>query len=128
MPPKVVSPAEVAASLGELWSPRVIAEVDEVYVKVARVEGEFDWHHHEGEDELFLILEGRLRIDFEDGAVELGPGELVVVPKGVRHRPVSARECRLLLIERKETKHTGEVVTARTRSLADQLRPVEGRS
>lgn len=128
MPPKVVSPVAVAASLGELWSPRVIAEVDEVFVKVARVEGEFDWHHHEGEDELFLILEGRLRIDFEDGAVELGPGELVVVPKGVRHRPVAARECRLVLIERKETKHTGEIVTAKTRSIADQLRPLGERA
>lgn len=124
MPPKVVVPSAVAAALGELWSPRVIAEVDEVYVKVARVEGEFDWHHHAGEDELFLVLDGRLRIDFEDGAVELGPGELVVVPKGVRHRPVAARECRVLLVERKETRHTGETVTARTRSIAEQLRSV----
>lgn len=125
MPPRVVAPSAVAAALGELWSPRVIAEVDEVYVKVARVEGEFDWHHHAGEDELFLVLDGWLRIDFEDGAVELGPGELVVVPKGVRHRPVAARECRVLLVERKETRHTGETVTARTRSIADQLRPVD---
>ena len=122
--PNAVSPAAVAASLTELWSPRVIAEVDDAYVKVAKVQGTLAWHSHDDEDELFLVLRGRLRIEMEAGDVELGPGELFVVPKGVRHNPVAEQECQLLLIERKSTKHTGDVVTDRTRSLADQLRPV----
>ena len=122
--PQAISPAAVAAALTELWSPRVVAEVDDAYVKVAKVQGTLAWHSHDDEDELFLVLRGRLRIEMEAGDVELGPGELFVVPKGVRHNPVAEQECQLLLIERKSTKHTGDVVTEKTRSLADQLRPV----
>jgi mannose-6-phosphate isomerase-like protein (cupin superfamily) len=122
--PNAVSPAAVAASLTELWSPRVIAEVDDAYVKVAKVEGTLAWHSHDAEDELFLVLKGRLRIELETGGVELGPGEMFVVPKGVRHNPVADEECHILLIERKSTQHTGDVVTEKTRSLREQLRPV----
>jgi mannose-6-phosphate isomerase-like protein (cupin superfamily) len=122
--PEAISPAAVAATLTELWSPRVVAEVDDAYVKVAKVQGTLAWHSHEGEDELFLVLKGRLRIEMEAGDVELGPGELFVVPRGVRHNPVADQECHLMLIERKSTKHTGDVVTEKTRSLAEQLRPV----
>ena len=120
----VSSPKEAAASLSELWSPRVIAEVDDAYIKVAKVHGSLAWHSHENEDELFLVLKGRLRIEMESGAVELSEGEMFVVPKGVRHNPVAEQECHLMLIERKTTLHTGDVVTEKTRSLADQLRPV----
>lgn len=116
-----VVPAEIAASLDDLWSPRVIGEVDEFYVKVAKVHGSFVWHSHDEEDELFLVLKGRLRIELEDGPVDLEQGELVVIPKGVRHHPVAEEECHLLLLERKTTLHTGNVVTERTRSLAQQL-------
>ena len=122
--PEAISPAAVAASLTEFWSPRVVAEVDEAYVKVAKVQGTLAWHSHDAEDELFLVLAGRLRIEMETGDVELGPGELYVVPKGVRHNPVADEECHLLLIERKSTKHTGDVTTEKTRSLEEQLRPV----
>jgi mannose-6-phosphate isomerase-like protein (cupin superfamily) len=122
--PNAISPAAVAASLTEHWSPRVIAEVDDAYVKVAKVQGTLAWHSHEGEDELFLVLKGRLRIEMEAGDVELGPGELYVVPKGVRHNPVADEECQLMLIERKTTRHTGDVVMEKTRSLDEQLRPV----
>lgn len=122
----VIRPQALAAALPELWSPRVIGEVDEVFVKVARVHGEFPWHHHEGEDELFFVLSGRLRIELEDGVLDLGPGDLTVIPKGVRHRPVADEECQLILVERKETRHSGEVVSDVTRSIADQLRPLEG--
>ena len=122
--PKVVSPKEVALALTEHWSPRVIGEVDDVYVKVAAVQGTLAWHSHENEDELFLILKGHLRIEMEDGAVELDEGEMFVVPKGVRHNPVADEECHLLLIERKSTRHTGDVNTEKTRSLEEQLRPV----
>jgi mannose-6-phosphate isomerase-like protein (cupin superfamily) len=121
---KVVSPKQIAASLTELWSPRVVAEVDDAYVKVAKVQGSLAWHSHENEDELFLVLKGHLRIEMEDSSVELGEGEMFVVPKGVRHNPVAERECHLMLIERKSTLHTGDVVTAKTRSLAEQLRTV----
>ncbi len=121
--PKVTSPAQVAASLTELWSPRVVAEVDDAYVKVAKVQGSLAWHSHDDEDELFLVLEGHLRIEMEDISVELGKGDLFVVPKGVRHNPVAEHECHLLLIERKSTLHTGTTVTDKTRSIADQLRP-----
>ena len=120
----VASPKEIAASLTELWSPRVVAEVDESYVKVAKVHGTLVWHSHENEDELFLILKGHLRIELEGGAVELAEGEMFVVPKGVRHNPVAEQECLLMLIERKSTLHTGNVATEKTRSIAEQLRPV----
>jgi len=122
--PQSISPASVAASLTELWSPRVIAEVDDSYIKVAKVQGTFGWHAHTDEDELFLILKGRLRIEMEQGPVELGPGEILVVPKGTRHNPVAEEECHLMLIERKSTLHTGDTVTDKTRSLAEQLRPL----
>jgi len=122
--PTATSPKEVAASLTELWSPRVIAEVDDSYIKVAKVHGSLAWHSHDAEDELFLILKGRLRIEMESGTVALGEGEMFVVPKGVRHNPVADEECLLMLIERKSTQHTGNVVTEKTRSLAEQLRPI----
>jgi mannose-6-phosphate isomerase-like protein (cupin superfamily) len=122
--PGAASPKLIASSLTELWSPRIIAEVDDAYIKVAKVHGSLAWHSHDNEDELFLILEGRLRIEMEGGNVELAEGELFVVPKGVRHNPVAERECLLMLIERKTTQHTGDVVTEKTRSLADQLRPL----
>ncbi|MBT2303686.1 cupin domain-containing protein [Variovorax paradoxus] len=122
--PNVASPKQVAASLTEFWSPRVVAEVDDAYIKVAKVQGSLAWHSHEHEDELFLVLKGRLRIEMESGPVELGEGEMFVVPKGVRHNPVAEEECHLMLIERKSTLHTGDVVTEKTRSLDEQLRPV----
>ena len=120
----VVSPGKIAEALDEYWSPRVVAEIDDAYVKVAKVQGSLAWHSHENEDELFLILDGRLRIEMEQGSVELGEGEIFVVPKGVRHNPVADQECHILLIERKSTLHTGDVITEKTRSVAEQLRPL----
>jgi len=119
---KPVSPRSVAASLEEYWSPRVVAELDDSYVKVAKVLGSFVWHAHDQEDELFYILKGRLRIEFENGSVELSEGDTYVVPKGVRHNPVAEDECHVMLIERKSTLHTGSEVTEKTRSLEEQLR------
>jgi mannose-6-phosphate isomerase-like protein (cupin superfamily) len=97
--------------------------VNDAYVKVARVHGTLAWHSHEEEDELLLVLAGRLRLEMEDTSVELGEGDIFVVPRGVRHNPVAEDECHLLLVERKSTLHTGTTVTARTRSIAEQLRP-----
>ena len=103
----------------------MIAEVDDAYIKVAKVHGTLAWHSHDDEDELFLVLKGSLRIELEGTeSVELGEGQMFVVPKGVRHNPVAEEECQLMLIERKSTLHTGKVATEKTRSLADQLRPV----
>ena len=120
---EVVSPGRVAAALVEHWSPRVIAELDDSFVKVAKVLGSLTWHSHENEDELFYILKGSLRIEMEDRTVELHEGEAFVVPKGVRHNPIADQECHIMLIERKTTLHTGAEVTDKTRSLAEQLRP-----
>ena len=117
------NPRTIAASLTELWSPRVIGEVDDAYIKVAKVHGTFGWHHHAGEDELFFVLAGRLRIELRDRAVELDEGGMFIVPKGVEHNPVAERECLVMLIERKSTLHTGNVVNERTRSIEEQLRP-----
>jgi mannose-6-phosphate isomerase-like protein (cupin superfamily) len=122
--PSALAPAAIAASLTELWSPRVVGEVDEAYIKVAKVQGQLTWHSHADEDELFMVLKGRLRIELEDGVVELGEGQMTIIPKGVRHNPVAEQECHLLLIERKTTRHTGDVVMEKTRSLDEQLRPV----
>jgi len=122
--PQSISPTSVAAALTELWSPRVVAEVDDAYVKVAKVRGVFGWHAHADQDELFLILKGHLRIEMEQGPVELGEGDMYVVPKGTRHNPVAEEECHVMLIERKSTLHTGDVVNEKTRTLAEQLRPL----
>lgn len=120
----VVSPHELASALTEHWSPRVVAEVDDAYVKVAKVHGTLAWHSHAAEDEFFYVLAGTLRIEMEDRAVTLNAGDAFVVPKGVRHNPVAERECLVMLIERKSTQHTGDTITDKTRSVAEQLRPL----
>ncbi len=110
-----------AAALTETWSPRVVAEVNGQLVKVVKVEGEFVWHEHASEDELFLVLEGRLEIRFEDRPdAVLGPGELTVVPRGVRHNPRASTPTLMALFEPASTAHTGAEITPRTRSLAEQ--------
>ncbi len=121
---QVSSPKQLADSLTELWSPRVVAAVDDSYVKVAKVHGSLDWHSHDDEDELFYVLKGRLRIEMESGDVDLEEGEAFVVPKGVRHHPVADEECHIMLIERATTLHTGSDVGEQTRSLDEQLRPL----
>jgi len=96
------------------WSPRIVAQLNDSYVKLAKVKGEFVWHHHDDEDELFLILKGRLTIKLRDGEIRLGPGELAVVPKGVEHQPVADEEVHLLLLEPKTTLNTGNATDDRT--------------
>ena len=97
----VVAPRAIAAALTEYWSPRVIAELDDCYVKVAKLRGSLVWHSHDNEDELFHVLAGSLRIEMDDRTVVLGPGDICVVPKGVRHNPLADEECLVMLIERK---------------------------
>lgn len=105
----------------EYWSPRVIARVNDQYVKVAKLKGEFTWHSHEDEDELFLVVKGRLRIQLETSEVELGPGDFHVVPRGILHNPVAEEECWIMLIETVTTKHTGDVDSPLTKTIEQQL-------
>jgi mannose-6-phosphate isomerase-like protein (cupin superfamily) len=105
---------EKFAALREHWSPRVVARLNGQEVKVARFRGAFTWHHHEREDELFLVHRGRFRMEFRDRTVELGPGDLLVVPRGVEHRPVADEEVEVLLFEPAGTLNTGNVRDAFT--------------
>jgi mannose-6-phosphate isomerase-like protein (cupin superfamily) len=99
------------AAITEHWRPRVVGELNGQEVKLVKLHGEFVWHHHENEDELFLVVRGRLRIEIRgQDAVELAPGEFVIVPRGVEHRPSAAEEVELLLFEPAGTRNTGNVV------------------
>jgi mannose-6-phosphate isomerase-like protein (cupin superfamily) len=104
-----VNLAEAFARIGEHWRPKVVGELNGQEVKLVKLRGEFVWHHHEREDELFLVVRGRLRVEFRGHAVELAPGELVVVPRGVEHRTVAAEETEVLLFEPAATRNTGNV-------------------
>lgn len=106
--------AEKLALFSDHWSPKIVADLNDSQVKLVKVQGEFVWHHHAEEDELFIVLQGELTIELRDGQVTLEPGELVVVPKGVEHRPVARDEVHLMLIEPKATRHTGDVVSELT--------------
>ncbi len=113
------------AALEELWSPRVVGQVNDQYIKVAKVQGEFPWHTHADEDELFLVLKGRLcigRSSEDGGPVHLAPGEFFVVPHGVRHNTSAMEETWIALLETVTTRHTGSEQTPLTRSIASQLR------
>ena len=111
------------ARVTDHWSPKIIAQVNDQYVKVARLLGEMDWHRHADEDELFWVLRGRLRLEFRDHVVALEPGQCCVVPRGVEHHPVAAEECWIVLVETVTTLHTGDRVTSQTRSIEEQLTP-----
>lgn len=96
------------------WQPKIIAELNDSHVKLAKLKGEFAWHHHEHEDELFIVIKGRLLIKLRDRDLWLGPGECVVIPKGVEHLPVAEDEVHIMLIEPKTTLNTGTAETERT--------------
>ena len=116
-----VSPRNVAAALKEFWFPRIVGEVDDAFVKVAKIKGEFTWHTHDDQDEMFYVLKGTMRIEMEHETVELNEGDMFIVPKGVRHNPSAVEECHILLVERKSTLHTGAIVVEQTRSIEEQL-------
>jgi len=102
------------AQFDEPWSPRIVGELNGQLVKVVRMRGAFDWHHHDHEDELFLVHRGGFRMEFRDRAVELVAGDMIIVPRGVEHRPVSDAEAEVVLFEPATTLNTGNVRTART--------------
>ncbi len=98
----------------EQWSPRVIAELNDYQVKLAKLEGDFVWHRHDDTDELFFVVEGELTIEFRDRTAVLGAGELIVVPRGVEHRPRAESECRVMIIEPRGVRNTGDAGGERT--------------
>lgn len=119
--PQRISLAEKLAAITSYWEPKIVAELNGQQVKLAKLDGEFVWHHHEHEDELFLVVSGRLRLELRDGVVELGAGEMAVVPRGVEHRPVAVGEVHLLLFEPASTLNTGNLRNERTVERLDRL-------
>ena len=111
---KSINLAEKFGLLTEQWAPRVIAEMNDYQFKVVKLEGDFVWHSHKETDETFLVLEGDLRIDFREGAVQIGAGELFIVPKGIEHKPYAAKEVKLILIEPRGVLNTGDAGGERT--------------
>jgi len=102
------------SQIDEYWKPYIAAELNGQHVKLDKLKGEFVWHHHENEDEMFLVVKGRFRIEFRDKTVQLGEGEFIVVPRGVEHKPVADEECWILLFEPASTLNTGNVENDRT--------------
>ncbi|SMF60375.1 Mannose-6-phosphate isomerase, cupin superfamily [Tistlia consotensis] len=120
--PETVDLLAALAELDDFWSPRVVARVNDQYVKVAKLRGQLAWHSHKQEDELFYLLKGRLRIEYRDRpAVVLEPGVLHVVPRGVEHNPVAEQECWVVLVETVTTLHTGDVETPLTKTIEQQI-------
>jgi mannose-6-phosphate isomerase-like protein (cupin superfamily) len=101
-------------SFDERWSPKIVGELNDSYVKAVKLQGEFVWHHHENEDELFLVVKGSLLIKLRDGEINLEEGEFVIIPRGVEHLPIAAEEAHVLLLEPKTTLNTGNVRNERT--------------
>ena len=110
----VVNLTEKFGKFSDLWSPKMVGELNGQAVKLAKLHGEFVWHSHADEDELFLVCKGRLRMEFRDRVVEFGVGEFLIVPKGVEHRPVADQECEILLFEPLSVVNTGDAGGERT--------------
>ncbi|ANM28457.1 hypothetical protein ABI59_00670 [Acidobacteria bacterium Mor1] len=110
----VINLKDKFGTFDENWVPRVIGELNGQHVKIAKIEGEYVWHAHEQEDELFLVVDGEITIDFRDKSVTLKPGECCIVPRGVEHRPRAASQASILMFEPASTRNTGNVVEDRT--------------
>jgi quercetin dioxygenase-like cupin family protein len=121
----MIGTVNLDAACGELtdhWSPKVVGRVNDQYVKVAKLLGELAWHKHDEEDELFQVLRGSLRIEVKGQPdIVLQAGEFCIIPRGTLHNPVAEKECWVVLVETISTRHTGDVETSRTRSIAEQL-------
>lgn len=105
----------------DFWSPKIIGELNDVYIKLAKFKGEFTWHHHDDEDELFLVVDGQLTIELRNQTVMLAQGEFLIIPKGVEHRPIAKEEAHVILIESKTTLNTGNVTNALTQETLERL-------
>ena len=119
---RTVNLAEKFRQFSDYWSPKIVGEVNDMHVKVVKLKDEFIWHHHEQEDELFLVVQGRLRMRLRDGDQEVGPGEFIIVPRGVEHCPVALTdEVHIVLLEPKTTSNTGNVTNERTVAALERL-------
>ena len=118
MPVSKINLTEKFAQFSEQWTPKLVGKINNQEMKIAKVEGEFVWHHHEHTDELFWVVKGTLLMKFRDGDVEINEGEIIVVPAGVEHLPVAEEECYILMIEGEGTLNTGNV-TDSERTVAD---------
>jgi mannose-6-phosphate isomerase-like protein (cupin superfamily) len=114
-PPTPINLAEKLASFSDHWNPRIVGRCNGIEVRVAKVEGEFTWHSHADSDELFLVISGDFAIEFRDGMTRLAPGEMIVVPKGVEHRPIANGECAILMLDREGEPNTGSSPSEYTR-------------
>ena len=112
--PRAINLREKLALFGDRWAPMVVAELNDYQFKLVKLEGAFVWHAHADTDEAFIVIEGRMAIELRDGRVELGPGEMYVVPRGVEHRPVAERECHVMLVEPRGVVNTGDAGGAYT--------------
>ncbi len=117
---KVVNLEQKLSLFSDLWSPKIVAELNDSYVKIAKLKGEYVWHKHDHEDEMFIVISGFLKIELRDQILDLSPGELVVIPKGVEHRPVAIEEVKVILIEPKTTLSTGDAINV------DDKKPTQG--
>jgi len=117
----VVNLQEKLNRFHEYWSPKIVAQVNESHIKLVKFQGEFVWHHHEAEDELFLVLKGTLKMEMRDRDLWVREGEFVVIPRGVEHRPVAEQEVHVLLVEPASTLNTGNVRNARTLEVLERL-------
>ena len=116
-----VNISEKLSQFNDYYNPRIIGELNGQYVKAVKLMGEFVWHHHDNEDELLLVIQGKLKMEFRDKIVEVLPGEFIIVPKGVEHKPVAEYEVQLLLFEPAATLNTGNVENERTRKVLEKI-------
>lgn len=116
-----VNIAEKFSRFSDYYNPRVIGELNGQHVKATKVKGEFVWHHHDNEDEMFLVIKGTLKMEFRDKSVEINPGEFIIVPRGVEHKPVAEDEVHLLLFEPASTINTGNLENERTRKELEKI-------
>jgi mannose-6-phosphate isomerase-like protein (cupin superfamily) len=118
---QVVNIDDTFKGITEHWSPKIVSKVNDQYMKVAKTKGEFVWHKHDNEDELFYIIKGELLMEYEDKSVLLKVGDVHVVPRGVMHNPKADKECWIMLIETVSTTHTGDTISSKTKSIEEQL-------
>jgi mannose-6-phosphate isomerase-like protein (cupin superfamily) len=116
-----VNVADKFSKINEMWSPKILGEVNDSYIKAVKFIGEFVWHHHDNEDEMFMVISGKLRMKFRDREEVVRPGEFIIVPRGVEHLPISDEETQVLLFEPKSTLNTGNVRNERTLAELEKL-------
>ena len=118
---ETVNVAEKLSQINEYWHPHVVGELNGQHVKLAKLKGEFVWHHHDHEDELFLVVKGKLKMELRDKTIEIDAGEFLIVPRGVEHKPVAEEEVHILLFEPASTLNTGNIENERTRKQLEKI-------